>query len=57
MIPKRRKAPKANIRPEPQIRCPGHLQYVRGLVRTKNEAGQLVYAEIETPQPRDGTPA
>lgn len=30
MIPRRRKAPKANIRPEPQIRCPGHLAWVRG---------------------------
>lgn len=30
MLPKRRKARKAGIREEVQIRCPGHLAWVRG---------------------------
>ena len=30
MIPRRRKPPKANIRQQPQIRCPQHLAWVRG---------------------------
>lgn len=30
MFPKRRKAPKMNVREEPQIRCPSHLAWVRG---------------------------
>ena len=30
MIPKRRKPAKMNVREPDRIRCPGHLQYVRG---------------------------
>lgn len=30
MLPKRRKAPKHNLRAEPQIRSPQHLAWVRG---------------------------
>lgn len=30
MIPKRKTRPKMGVRQEPQIRCPGHLAWVRG---------------------------
>lgn len=30
MIPRRRKPKKMGVRGEPQVRCPGHLKWVRG---------------------------
>lgn len=56
MIPRRRKAPKSNIRPEPQIRCPGHLAWVRGHECTvPGIVGMSCSERIEAAHVRTGT--
>lgn len=49
MIPRRRKPQKMGVREEPQVRCPGHLKWVRGhecASVTPNCSGRIEAAHV-----------
>ena len=57
MLPKRRKAEPMGVREEPQIRCDGHLKWVRGFqcaVIDKRSAHEC-FGKIEAAHVRTGT--
>lgn len=53
MIPKRRKPEKSGIRPQPQVRCPAHLAWVRG--HQCAAGGDDCEGKIEAAHVRTGT--
>lgn len=56
MIPKRRKAPSFGLRETPQIRCVGHLTWVRGhCCAIQDKAGHTCNGKIEAAHVRTGT--
>lgn len=54
-LPRRRKPPKLGIREEPQIRCPGHLKWIRGHECSVVNSHTACTGRIEAAHVRMGT--